>query len=68
MSHPSTFPVDPVDAASTLLDMTEAEVDALDFGVDETDPQCRVLRDHATESRYQGLPPERDGASPALGA
>ena len=68
MSHPTTFPVDAVDAASTLCDMTEAEIDALDFGVVETDPQCRVLRDHTTESRDHGLPPERVGARPALGA
>jgi photoactive yellow protein len=45
--------------ASQLNCMSDAELDALPFGVIEMNHQFKVLRYNAAESRYSGLPQDR---------
>jgi photoactive yellow protein len=45
--------------ASQLNCMSDAELDALPYGVIEMNHQFKVLRYNAAESRYSGLPSDR---------
>jgi photoactive yellow protein len=56
----SQFPsFDAPHIASQLNCMSDAELDALPFGVVEMNHQFKVLRYNAAESRYSGLPQDR---------
>jgi photoactive yellow protein len=59
MSEPLTTKFDAPSLHAQLEDLTEQELDALDFGVIGFDDQENVTRYNATESRLAGLSPER---------
>lgn len=48
---------DAADIIKRLPAMSDAELDALPYGVVEMDALCTVLRYNSVESRYSGLPP-----------
>ncbi len=53
------FQFDAADLAATLPNLSDTDLDALDFGVVEMSRTGQVLRYNAAESRFSGLPPER---------
>jgi len=59
MMAPELPSFDAPQLAAQLTCMSDAELDALPFGVIEMNHQFKVLRYNAAEARYSGLPPDR---------
>ncbi len=56
---PELLSFDAPQLAAQLTCMSDAELDALPFGVIEMNHQFKVLRYNAAEARLSGLPPDR---------